>query len=529
MDGRDSTWRAAARAGLRLSLAVILLAAVGAFTSSNARAAGETIWVATQPGAFNSLDPAVGSNFLAVQQLEWITCLQLVNYADPAGLAVQPEAAASMPSVSADGTTYTFTIRPGLGFSSGTETVSAVSFKRAIERVQNPAFNSGGASLASNIASVDATGDTLTVTLSAPDPGILAVLAMPFFCAVPSDAPMDAPATAPLASAGPYYVFSSTASELDVRRNPHYGGDRVRNLGRIVYQFNNDQNANVAAVESGAADYTPQIGLNSSLRTNYGPGSPADADGHQQYFEYPTLGIQTLFLNAAAGHAFENQDLRKAVNYAVDRTTIAGVYSFTPHDQYVPEGMPGYVDQALYPFSADLVLAASYAMNAGVTPESRLAVTMCARTGLSATVAAHVTSELEPLGIDVTVRPYTNPGAFFADVANPDAGCDLSDFGLTAQLADSVGWLREVFYSGGNLAAVMFSSAALDQQMDNARPLEGAARDAAAADLDAALGEAAPVVSYATRLRAEFFSARIGCQLFHPLYGLDLTALCIRR
>ena len=505
------------------------IAAISAVAAGGAQAAGETIWVATQPGAYNSLDPAVGSNFIAVQQLEWITCLQLVNYADPAGLAVQPEAAASMPSVSPDGKTYTFTIRSGLGFSSGTETVSAMSFKRAIERVQNPAFNSGGASLASDIASVDALGDTLTITLSAPDPGILVRLAMPFFCAVPADAPMDAPATAPLASAGPYYVFSKTPGEIDVRRNPYYGGDRVRNLGRIVFQLNNDQSANLAAVESGAADYVPQIGLSSSLRTSYGPGSPAAADGHQQYFEYPSLGLQTLVLNASGSRAFSDANLRKAVNYGVDRSTIAGVYSFTPHDQYLPQGIPGYSEQSFYPFSGDLVLAASYASDAGVTPSTPRSVTMCARTGLSATVAAEVRDDLQPLGIDVTVQTYSSPVAFFADVGNPSGPCDLSDVGLTLQLADAVHWLRGNFRSGlGVFPGVRYTSPALDQQLDDALPLSGAARDAAAADLDAALSDAAPVVSYATRIRAEFFSARIGCQTNHPLYGVNLNRLCVR-
>jgi ABC-type oligopeptide transport system substrate-binding subunit len=40
---------------------------------------------------------------------------------------------------------------------------------------------------------------------------------------------------------------------------------------------------------------------------------------------------------------------------------------------------------------------------------------------------------------------------------------------------------------------------------------------------------AAPWAAIGNPVARDFFSARIGCQLFHPLYGLDLTALCIRR
>ena len=52
---------------------------------------------------------------------------------------LEPEAATAMPTVSADGKTYTFTVRPGQVFSGGpAEPVSADSFKRAIERATSP-------------------------------------------------------------------------------------------------------------------------------------------------------------------------------------------------------------------------------------------------------------------------------------------------------------------------------------------------------------------------------------------------------
>ena len=40
--------------------------------------------------------------------------------------------------------------------------------------------------------------------------------------------------------------------------------------------------------------------------------------------------------------------------------------------------------------------------------------------------------------------------------------------------------------------------------------------------------DAAPWVAYATGTSRDFFSDRIGCQVFHPVYGMDLGALCIR-
>jgi len=39
---------------------------------------------------------------------------------------------------------------------------------------------------------------------------------------------------------------------------------------------------------------------------------------------------------------------------------------------------------------------------------------------------------------------------------------------------------------------------------------------------------AAPLVAFANATTRDFFSARIGCQLHQPVYGVDLAALCLR-
>ena len=38
----------------------------------------------------------------------------------------------------------------------------------------------------------------------------------------------------------------------------------------------------------------------------------------------------------------------------------------------------------------------------------------------------------------------------------------------------------------------------------------------------------APLVPIGNPLSQDFFSARIGCQVYQPVYGMDLAALCIR-
>ena len=152
---------------------------------------------------------------------------QLVNYPDkagPAGSQLVPEVAQALPTRSSDGRTYTFRIRPGFRFSPPSkQPVTAQTFKDSIERTLNPRMQSAvrnsscadvvGASAymagkASHITGVIASGDTLTIKLLAPAPDFLSRLALPAFCAVPSNTPLNPNGVRVIPSAGPYYVTS---------------------------------------------------------------------------------------------------------------------------------------------------------------------------------------------------------------------------------------------------------------------------------------------------------------------------------
>src|SRR5207248_4206430 len=127
--------------------------------------------------------------------------------------------------VSADGTTYRYTVRPGFRFAPpSNEAVSAATFTHSIEDALNPRTRSNVASLLGDIvgarefiagktrriSGIVARGETLTVRLVAPSGDLPARLSMPNFCAVPTGAPIDPSGSQPVASAGPYYVASYT-------------------------------------------------------------------------------------------------------------------------------------------------------------------------------------------------------------------------------------------------------------------------------------------------------------------------------
>src|SRR4051794_10257231 len=138
---------ASARRGFGLLAAVaalVLLLASGAATPARGSSAAAPITLRINLFAgVDSVDPA-RAYFSVSWQLLNPVCAKLVTYPDqpaPAGWFVQPEVAAAMPTVSADGKTYSFRIRDDFTFSSG-EKVTAQTFKFVIDRLANPAMGS---------------------------------------------------------------------------------------------------------------------------------------------------------------------------------------------------------------------------------------------------------------------------------------------------------------------------------------------------------------------------------------------------
>ena len=185
-------------------------------------------------------------------QIEQSTCAKLVDFRAGGGAAVlrpEADAAVSLPTISADGRTYAFEIRSGLRFSPpSNEPVTAATFKYSIERSLSPrlggpargrlgevtgvaAYESGRAT---HISGIRAVGRRLTIRLDEPAPDLVARLALPSFCAVPTNTPADPRAARTVPAAGPYYVASYLpAQAIVLRENPNYSGERPHRTKEI--------------------------------------------------------------------------------------------------------------------------------------------------------------------------------------------------------------------------------------------------------------------------------------------------------
>jgi YVTN family beta-propeller protein len=496
------------------------------------------------PSDVGPLDPAVAGN----SQVLYATCANLLNYPDKPGVEgsqLVPEVAQSLPTRSADGRSYTFTIRRGFRFSPPSdERVTAQTFKYSIERTLSPKLNSPfvpefrdivGASAyiarrSAHISGVVASGDTLTIQLTAPAPDFLARTAEPAFCAVPTNTPIT-PGLRAIPSAGPYRIASYTPGQgVVLTRNPNYHGNRPRRLAQIEISFGASAQRAIAQVEAGTADYATgsfNRAQAAALSARYGPGSPAAKAQHQQFFvnAFPQLDFFVLNTHRPL---FADPRLRRAVSYAIDRAALARLGDFfqpapeLPTDHYLPPGMPGYRDVHIYPRTPNVARAKQLA-------RGHLGATVILYTcdvSPCPEQAQIVTNNLAAIGLRVQVKKLPEE-KLFAKLGTPGEPFDMAWNGWIPDYLDP-GAMLDVLLEQGAVQPTLVDPA-WRARLAAASRLTGAERYLTYARLDADLArDAAPLVAFGSLPGLDFFSARMGCQVFLPAYGIDLGALCIR-
>ncbi len=548
-------------AGAVSVLAMAALAA-GCGGSSNSAGGSSTDTTATTPTTTGGTaryalqsdvdytDPAL-AYYSASWNIEYATCAKLLNYPDTAGIpgaTLQPEVAESMPVVSNGDKTYTFTVRKGFRFSppSGGE-VTAMTFKKVIERDLSKVMNSPAQSFAGDIvgakAFTDGTanevtgvkvdGNKISISLVRPAADFPSRIAMPFFCAVPEDTPIDANGVVAPAAAGPYYIKSRTPNrQIVLARNPNYGGERTTTLDRMIFEVGVPATASLLDTQSNVTDWIAD-GLpptaHQSLAREYGPTSQAAKDGKQRYFVSPSLSFRYLALNTSRP-LFSNVKLRQAVQYAINRPALLaqrGAYAGQPTDQYLPPGVPGYVDENIYPLNGPDVKKAKEL--AGNIREKAIMYT-CDKSPCPET-AAIVKENLKAIGITVEVRQFSRAIQFSKEGTKGEP-FDIAFEGWQADYPDPYDFLNvlldgRTIKDANNVNFSYLNDPAVNAKLDAAAATTGSDRAASYAKLDAELvRDVSPLVAWGIDNDRDFFSDKVGCILHHPVYGIDIATMC---
>ncbi len=520
--------------------------------------AGLVAHVTDSGDSISSLDPAGPPGPGAgAWEIGYATCAKLFNYPDRVGLAgtrLEPEVAKTIPAPTDGGKTYTFTIRPGFRFSPPSNApVTAETFKFSIERtlsktmysnsntyyledvVGAPAYTAGKAK---HISGLSAHGNTLTMRLTHPDPLIPTLLTSPFFCAVPTDTPIVAQGVQTVPAAGPYYVASLHPGQgVVLKRNPNYHGSRPHALDEIDYYLNVDPARSVKDIETGTSDVTDSSiypAESASLDARYGPHSTAARAGDQRYFTGSSVGVIWLALNTSRP-LFKNANLRRAVNYALNRRLIAQAAGQNawpgpsrPTDQYLPPAIPGYHAIHAYPNTPNLARAKQLAHGHGGK-----AVFYNCGCPFAHQLAQLVKAELAPIGITVETKYFNFP---FTAEGTRGAPFDIGFGAYSADYPDPSDFLALLFdgrtiHATNNLDWSYFNDPAYNRRLDAAAKLSGTRRYRAYQALDAYLTRtAAPGVPLFNGTLPQLFSARIAanCRIQQPIYGIDFAALCLK-
>ncbi len=539
--------------GIALLVAALGVATAGSATKKAGSAEalkGGTLKLNEANADFDFVDPQ-----LAYRTDDWAmlftTSMNLVSFPEKSGAAgaqLYPQAATSFPTVSGNGKTYTFHIRKGLKFSDGS-TVTAANFQRAIERVLSPKMGSpvgvnvglqdmiqGGAAFlngkAAHISGVSAKGLTLKITLTKPNATFVSIMGMQWFNPVKVNTPYTSKGVNTFPAAGPYYISSRDPGRSTVlKRNPYYKGSRPANPDQMVFTPNVNVDQSLLQVKAGESDL--DIGglpptSTASLGEQYGVNKG-------RFWVGPTSCVNYMAMNNARA-PFNNAQLRKAVEYAIDRPAqvrLLGKYAGKRTAQILVPGIPGYKPYNAYPLAGANVAKAKQIGGSAIDNAPTLNVVHT--TSASSTNRAQVAEfNLKQVGFKINDVPTPSTN-FYQVVGTKDSTYNFTtNGGWCADYFDPYDYLN-VLFDGRNIQAAnnvgysYFNNASYNKQLDHAASLSGAARAAAYATLDHELmTKYAPVVPYLVVTDTFFTAKRVHNWVYSSYFGLPyLNALSV--
>jgi peptide/nickel transport system substrate-binding protein len=320
-----------------LSLTLTVAACGGSDSGKSGSAAKLTTLTLAAPNGPNNLDPALNGNGTP---LVWYTLLDyepLIRRA-PDGTA-QPGLATKW-AYSADRMKFVLQLREGVKFSNG-EALTADAVVKSLEYVKkNTLFQ-----FLVNVKKFVATGPLeVTLELTTPDPllpfsldqeGQVGDIIAPAGVANPKQLQTES------FGAGPYMLDSKTTitnSQYVYVKNPNYFDPSKQQFDKVVIKVIADDNATLAALRSGQVqaaqvnNNTAKVGQSSGLNLSKARSA--------------MVGFYLFDLAGKVQPALAKQDVRQAMQYAIDRTGITkAIYgeSAAPTQQYSAEGTAGYV------------------------------------------------------------------------------------------------------------------------------------------------------------------------------------------
>jgi peptide/nickel transport system substrate-binding protein len=301
-------------------------------------------------------------------------------------------------TVSADKKTYTFTLRPGVKFSTGQPMTSA-DVKFSID--QNRKATQGWAYLDTAIASVDdPTPSTVVIHLKYPWAPLLADISLFANGIVPNNygGQTETQFYQHPVGTGPFkWDYWHKGSALKLVRNPYYWQKGKPYLNSVTWTDVPNDNTRELQLKGSQAqiDEFPAWSTVASLKST--PGVTMDLFNSTRT-DYLSFNEQRK--------PFQDAHVRRAISLAINRAALVRAVLFgngTPANSFMPPQVP-YYQQATAGLQYDMA-AAKQEMAASSVPHG-FTTTILVSAGFSddLTIATILQSELKPLGIKLNIQ-----------------------------------------------------------------------------------------------------------------------------
>ncbi|HET9324561.1 MAG TPA: ABC transporter substrate-binding protein, partial [Gaiellaceae bacterium] len=377
---------------------------------------------------------------------------------------------------------------------------------------------------------------TLRIRMAKRAPDLLARLAMPFFCGIPTNLPINPDGVqAPVVGSGPYFVKEWTTNRRVVlERNRFYRGPSPHNVNGMVIDIGLPLETIKLNIDRGTTD-TGDIPPSAHAELGRRYGVKKQSPG--RYFANPSPAIDYLAMNhdrrLFGGGGVGNVRLKKAVNNVIDRQGILaqrGAYAGVTNDQILPPTMRGFRNVPLYPRHPNLSQARRLAQ--GQT-RGGSGVFYCSNRAPAPAQCQVVQANLRNIGLNMDIKLFPRATQFEL------AGRKGEPFDLTLE-----GWHMDYFdpydfiflvdgttiRPANNVNFSYFNSKTFNRKIARAKTLVGVARYRAFSNLDIDIARnAAPLATFGSRNDRHYVSARTGCYHYHPVFTWDYATLCLNR
>jgi peptide/nickel transport system substrate-binding protein len=477
----------------------------------------------------------------------WNTYLPLLGYAHvngPDGAKIVPYLAEDLPKVSADGKTYTLTLRKGLKYSDGTA-VKATDFPATIER--DFKIDSPGVGFFGNIVGAAEFGKTktghisgikaddatrvITIELNAPQGDFVNILATEFAALVPAGSPAKDSSTSPLPSTGPYMIQSYKPNDKAILvRNPHFdaanfgGNVPPGNPDKVTIDIIGDVSVALNRVINGQDDYDPQP-------------IPTDrlAATQQKYGEqikvYTPANTYYFFMNTRE-KPFDNLKVRQAVNYAINREALVRIFGglAQPSENVLPPTYPQYKKLDMYPYN--VAKAKQLIKEAGATG-AEVTVWNHAR-GLDPKATAYLVDVLNSIGLKAKEK-IINAAIYWTTMGNQSTHAQIGFADWFQDYPHPLDWF-DVLLNGNRITDTHnnnyanFDDPAVNKKIEELKKAPELTEKVNAqwAEVDRMVAEQAPWAVFMNRQFTDFFheTMDLSCYVNHVLYQFDFSTIC---